>query len=495
MMIMRLVVAGVCIACGVAVAAPKNDAARDKYKAAQKLAADDDNEAALALVDQGLALVATNLELLQLRGTLLLKTRDYAGALVAYQAYLDAGAQGANRREAIKILGSLRPVKTTFVDLTANTNATIFLDTRTAGVFCTAPCKKALLPGDYKVIAERPGFDKWTGRLTVESGKTVPFAVVLVEKPSSVVFHVTPAGAAIAIDGKPFDAAILPAGKHEAVLKLANHATRVIAVTAHEGQPVEVTADLDPLIPIEIAPATATLVVDDKPAVLQDGGVAVGPGAHVLIAKAPGFHDQKIEIQVSRPAKLAVKLTEVGTLVDIAGAPSGARVQVDGKTVATMPSSAPIEIAPGKHTVEIKLSGYRPYTTTGAFGSDQHARLHLGKLRRDDRRRTRWAGIGTGTFLVGGSVFSLLAVGKQSDYDKRAKLAGIGRDDPGLHDLKSSGQRYSLFADIGFGLAIGGIGLTTYLFTHEGRGESEGSLRIGVGVVSGTAGAVASGRF
>ncbi len=150
---MRLVVAYVCIACGIAAAAPKNDAARDKYKAAAKLAADDDNEAALKLVDQGLALAPKDLDLLQLRGVLLLKTRDYDGALAAYQAYLDAGAQGANKREAIKILNSLRPVKTTFLDLGAPTDATIYLDTKSAGPFCTAPCKKAVLPGDYKVIA------------------------------------------------------------------------------------------------------------------------------------------------------------------------------------------------------------------------------------------------------------------------------------------------------------------------------------------------------
>ena len=38
-----------------------------------------------------------------------------------------------------------------------------------------------MLPGDYKVIAERPGFERWTGRVTVENGKTAKLGVTLAE--------------------------------------------------------------------------------------------------------------------------------------------------------------------------------------------------------------------------------------------------------------------------------------------------------------------------
>jgi hypothetical protein len=204
---MRRVIAALClisgIVSGIAAAAP-NEEAREKYKTAAKLAADDDNEAALKLVNEGLALDDKDLSLLQLRGTLLLKTRDFAGALVAYQAYIDAGARGANKRQAQKILSSLGPVKTTFLDLTANTDATIYLDTKSAGPFCTAPCNRALLPGDYKIIAEHAGFDRWTGRVAVAKGTTTKLAVALVEQPSALGLRVTPEGAAIVIDGEAY---------------------------------------------------------------------------------------------------------------------------------------------------------------------------------------------------------------------------------------------------------------------------------------------------
>jgi len=299
---MRLVVACVCIACGIASAAP-NAGARDKYNEARKLAADDDNEKALALVEQGLAIAPKDLELLQLRGVLLLKSRDYAGAFAAYQAYLDAGAIGAGKREALKIVNSLRAVKTTFIDitLTANTDATIYLDTKTAGAFCTAPCKKALLPGDYKVIAERTGFDRFVGRITVDDGKITAFPIAMQEKPSAFSIRVTPAGAVISIDGKPHDgAATIPAGKHALEVKLAGHATHRHELAAHEGKPVDLEVGLVPLVPFELSPAGANVMVDDKPAVLEAGGIAIPPGAHVVIASAPKFHPTRIEVPAER---------------------------------------------------------------------------------------------------------------------------------------------------------------------------------------------------
>ncbi len=494
MVTMRLVVTCMSIACAIssAVAAPRA-AARDKLVEAQQLAATDDNEKALVIVDAGLAVAPKDLGLLQLRGVLLLKTRDYTGAVVAYQAYLDAGAVGAGKREALKIVNSLRAVKSTSIELTANTDATIYLDTKTTGAFCTAPCKKALLPGDYKLIAERAGFDRYVGRISIPIDKTTPLAITLQEKPSPITFEISPAGAQIAIDGKPHEGAQVAAGDHELVVTLPGHATHKQPLPAHEGKPIDVKLAMVPLFPLAVAPATATVTVDGNPAVIEQGNLALAPGPHALVASAPGHHDLSLEIPAARSStyKVELALRALGTLVSLEGAPAGAKVLIDGKQVATAPLSQPFEVAPGTHRVEVTSSGYRPYSTSGRFVADQHARLAIGKLRRDDRRRTMIAGAATGVVLLGGVGMSVLALGKESDYDARARLAGITPDDPELSSMRSSGKRFSLFADLGFGLAIAGLGVTTYLFLHEGRGESEGSLRIGVG----PGGATASLKF
>ena len=120
---------------------------------------------------------------------MLLKLRDYADAFAAYQAYLAAGAQGANRREALKIVHTRRAARSTFLEIEIeNGPGTIYLDSKTHGALCSAApsCKKAMLPGTYKVIAERSGYERWTGRVTVENGKITKTSVTFSEKPSLV---------------------------------------------------------------------------------------------------------------------------------------------------------------------------------------------------------------------------------------------------------------------------------------------------------------------
>src|SRR6187401_1887051 len=87
---------------GIALAAPRVDV-REQFKRAAQLEQDGEYEKALELIVQGLAAAPKDLKLLGLKGAVLIKLRDYAGALAAYRAYLDAGATGANRREAQKI--------------------------------------------------------------------------------------------------------------------------------------------------------------------------------------------------------------------------------------------------------------------------------------------------------------------------------------------------------------------------------------------------------
>jgi len=489
-----LVCVGVVFTSVVAVAAP---GAGDRYKAAARLVAEDDNEKALVLVDEGLAIAPKDLQLLGLKGTVLLKMRDYTGALAAYQAYLDAGASGANRREAQKIVNNLRAVKSTFVEIAiANGPATVYLDSKTQGAFCTAApsCKKPLLPGEYKVIAERPGFERWTRRVSIENGKTAKVAITLGEKPSLLTVRVTQPGARITIDDKPYDAPItIAGGAHKIVVSLAGHATARLDAAAHEGKPIELEVALAPLVPIQVEPRGAELMLDDKPVTIEDGGIAIPAGPHVLVARAKGFRDGRTAIPAERAAdyKVAVELARVGAMLELRNAPHGARVVVDGKTLGTAPLAQPIEIAPGAHLLELKIDGYRPYRTTNTFATEQTVKLDVGKLRRDSRRRTYLVGAATGVMLVTGAAFSLAALGRESAYDDRARRAGVTADDPLLQDMQSAGERYSLLADVGFGLGIVGIGVTTYFFLREGRGESEGSLHFDVGPT----GAVASGRF
>jgi hypothetical protein len=468
--------------------------ARAKYTQAAQLAADDDNDKALVLVNEGLALAPRDLRLLELNGTLLLKLRDYEGALVAYQAYLQAGASGANRRAAQRIVTSLQSVRSSFLELAVtNGPAFVYLDSRTHGAFCTAAptCSKGVLPGEYKVIVERPGFAKWTQHITVELGKTKSIAVTLDEKPSTITVR-APDGARIALDGAPYTGLAVPAGEHQLEVALAGFGTVRKAVTVHEGKPAEVRVELAPLVPITVAPGVE-ISIDDHVVAIEGGGVPVAPGPHVLVARARGFHDSRIDIPEHRAPDYAIDvgLKPVGALVRVEGVPHGTRIVVDGKTLATTPVAEPVEVAPGAHTVEVRAPGYRPYRGRGTFAADRQATLRLTRLRPESHRFTYVAAASTTGALALGAVFSLLAMHRQDAYATRAGRPGVTADDPTLSSMKSRGEDFALAADLGFGLAIAGAAVTTYLFVREGRGESSGALSFGVGPT----GAGVAGRF
>lgn len=301
---------------GAALAAPNVDA-RATYELAVRLDGRGEAEQALAAIAEGLAIAPSDLSLLGLKGIVLLGLRDYPGALAAYQAYLDAGVTGANRRKALQIVRDLGAVQSTFLDVTLdNGPADIYLDSKTQGVFCTAApsCTRPVMPGEYKVIVERPGFERWSGRVIVEPDRTTQLPVTLVEQPSLLTVRVAQPGARVTVDDTACDPpATVAAGTHRVVVSLAGHRTARREIAAHEGEPVELDVALAPLVAIRVDPLGAALRLDDKPVALDDGGLAIPPGAHVLVASAQGFRDRRIDIPAERAPdyQLAIELARV----------------------------------------------------------------------------------------------------------------------------------------------------------------------------------------
>jgi hypothetical protein len=458
--------------------------AGDKYAEAAKLAADDDNERALAIADEGLALAPKHLHLLELKGTLLLKMRDYEGALAAYQAYLDAGATGANRRAADRIVKSLAAVKTSFLDLeVTNGPAATFLESKSQGVWCVdAKCKKGMLPGDYRVIVERPGFDRWTGSVTVEAGQTAKLSITLVDKPSRVTIKTTPPDARVEIDGKPIAQRelTLAGGDHAVAIAADRFAPHKQTLTVHEGKPAALEIALAAMLPIKTS-NPVELQLDGQNIAIQDGLIAIPPGTHVLMGRAAGFKDVRVDIPASRgdDYKLELALVPLGHSLEVAGAPDGAQIIVDGKALATTPLTLPISIAPGPHTIEAVADGYLPYRSHGEF-PDRPMRLRL-KPRSQSRRYAYIAATGTGAALLAAVIWGADAIDLEASYNDRVHMPGVGAGDPGAVLFKTNAERYARLCGVGLGIAAVGGAITAYLWTHEGRGETHGSLTPAIG--------------
>jgi len=314
---MRTWVVCAAMACArVALAAPGGDA-HAHYQRAEQLDDGGDSERALAIIEEGLALAPRDLALLGLKGAVLLKLRDYAGALAAYAAYLEAGAKGGNRREAQKIVNNLRIVQSTFLAVTlANGPAVIYLDARSQGVFCTAApsCNRVVLPGGHKLIVERAGFEPWADHVSVDSGKTTRLTVTLVEQRSPLTVRGAPAGARITVDGAAYDASTtLAAGSHQVVVARAGYVDARLEAVAREGLPVALDVALTPRVPIRVAPAGAVVTLDGRPLAVEDGTAAVPPGPHVLVVRAHGFAERRVELPAVRAAdyQVAIELARV----------------------------------------------------------------------------------------------------------------------------------------------------------------------------------------
>jgi hypothetical protein len=311
--------------------APHRPAAPAAYRSAVQLVAAGKYQQALSAIDDGLAAAPTDLSLLGLKGSVLSELDDLAGALAAYEAYRD-NAVGAKRRRVLTIIDTLLPVKTTALEVAlANGPADVYyVKARSKRRLCspTPPCRKPMLPGDYTVIAERPGFERWTAAVTLQDGATARLAVALREKPSPLVVRVAQPGARVMVDGAGYAGpASIAAGSHRVIVSLAGHADAQLELSAHEGKPIELDLTLTPIVPVRTTPRDARLVVDGQPTRAVAGGLALSPGPHVVIVRAPGYRDRRLEIAAVRAPdyEIAVELAALRPPLAPAGAMTGQR--------------------------------------------------------------------------------------------------------------------------------------------------------------------------
>ncbi len=307
-------------------AATSKAGARAKCDAAKHLVSRGEYKEALAVIEGGLAAAPSDRCLLGTMAPVLTALHDLPRALAAYQAYLATGLTGAKRRQVEEIIKELRPLQTTFLAITVtNGPARIYIPVMGESAVCTAApaCSKLpVLPRAYPVMAERPGFERWTGRATVKADQTTTLAITLVEQPSPIAVRVSPPGGRVTVDDAPYDpSARVTPGRHRIAASLAGHRDERREIDAHEGKPVEVDVTLLPVVPIRVVPANATLALDHGAVEIKDGGVVLPPGDHTLVARAQGFDESIVKIPAARPVDYAIAVELAPHVVAIAPSP------------------------------------------------------------------------------------------------------------------------------------------------------------------------------
>lgn len=285
------------------------ESARSKFKIANQKYNAGAYAEALVVIEEGLKLDAKHQQLLLLKASTLMKLRNFEEAYAAFKAFFAAGGKSKDAQQTMEALE--KTILVTLLELTAPPSAANVAVTIKDLPFCSPgpTCVRAQIPGQYTITAEAEGFEPWSGEVTAVANQTVRVELGLREKPSLLTVKSKPEPSTVTVDGAAFTSpAPVPAGAHQVTVALKGHATAKREVTASLGKPVELLVELVPNTLASIVPAEATLLLDGQPVALDNGGLTLPPGKHILTGKAPGYREGKVEIPAKRAADYQVVL-------------------------------------------------------------------------------------------------------------------------------------------------------------------------------------------
>ncbi len=323
-------------------AAPCRSLSRTKLAEATALAVEESYIAAQAVIDEGLACDPRNTDLLHLRAKMSLDRLDFAGALAAYKALLQAGLGSANRRKVQAIIQMLSPARSTFVEVALNVPADVYVGGKELGKACDAAsvCRLSLLPGTYHVFIERPSFKPVRHVIRVRRDQTVTITQELEELSSPLALSVTPADAVVMLDGEVWrpgapdevtEVTELRAGEHELRVWREGYFAHETKISAHLGTPIALSIDLAERVPVSVSPLGARLLLDGKPVELRGRAVRLSEADRRIVAQGAlrlpaerRAHTLEIVVEAEGYQPMTVTLPadrEPGDVLDIALVP------------------------------------------------------------------------------------------------------------------------------------------------------------------------------
>jgi hypothetical protein len=221
----------------------------------------------------------------------------------------------------------------------------------------------------------------------------------------------------------------------------------------------------------------AVVVLDDdkkeRPAPLI---AELRPGKHVLRVRAPGFTEERREIDIAPGAVTALDLPlrELPARLAVGGL-RGAELRVDGRPLGTVPFAAFVEVAPGKHEIRVAKAGHEDRLET--LDLSRGALLTIdARLPLTTQRKVSIGLLGGGGLaLAAGAILGAVSLGQQatangikSDIDA-GKITCRDAACPKLDQYNSAVEardrlRAGTGALLGGGLAAAAAGALLYLF-------------------------------
>jgi hypothetical protein len=303
--------------------------------------------------------------------------------------------------KTISVYATLVPtVQTGYITVTSNpSGASAVLDNgydqlTTTGTFSNVPT------GWHNVEVSKSGYLLYSTSIEVKPGATSTVYATLTpnKQVGSISVSSNPVGASLYVDTiyQGYTNQIvgnLAAGTHTVLLKKSGYKDFSQSMTVNSDQTVYMTATLTPLS----SPTTGDLDVSSSPSgasIYLNGAyqgetrssgpfyiTGLSPGTYTVVLKKSGYLDYTTATQIvaGSTAKVSAVLapasgTPTTASADIFSDPSGADVYINNAYKGVTPLSFDnVQIDAAKtYTVDIKLEGYKPYTSSGTISPGQN---------------------------------------------------------------------------------------------------------------------------
>jgi hypothetical protein len=159
------------------------------------------------------------------------------------------------------------------------------------------------------------------------------------------------------------------------------------AKSSHTLKPAKTTTSpampLPGVLKITVNPASAEVTIDDEKIsdLEMKNGKQLKPGTHTLIAKATGYGQFSKTVSIENSTVQIVS----ANLVPLAKEPGAlhiysspwAELYIDGVFNGNAPTSKPIYLSEGPHTIMLKRSGFKTYEETVTIANGELRRLKI----------------------------------------------------------------------------------------------------------------------
>jgi hypothetical protein len=264
----------------------------------------------------------------------------------------------------------------------------------TPGTFKNVP------PGQHAVVVAKPGYQSSTTMVNVSIGETANVLVTLgqVVMAGGISVSSTPRGSGLYVDNlyqgiTNMIVGNLQPGPHTVTVTEPGYQASTQTVSVLPGQVIPVSFSLVP----ESSPPTGDLRVSSVPsgAVVYLNGNYQGftppgdyldindlaPGTYSVSLTRLGYLDYSTSVTLPAGKIIPVNATLVPSPVpptvataEILSTPSGAEVSINNAFVGFTPLVFQ-NVTPGTYSIELRLQGYEPFTTTGTVQAGQDVRV------------------------------------------------------------------------------------------------------------------------